>query len=281
MLLPWLPASGRMYDVLMPHLARAGFRAIAFDLAGTGRSHKKCRNWTVQQYAADVLEACGSLHTVPYTVIGGRFARVGGRGDVVSLARAGHRRGARRRAGLAPEELRKMSTPTTGLSPKLADDGGYRSFAFDVMRAHAQGVGSVLRAHRRKRCRWSTNIMRDYLELGYEAIVAGAEADAKRSQARLRRAGASRRSVAARAGDDFGYRHPRAGLQPRAGTRAQFARPQVRGQSPGAHARRAPPNTRRCWCRSRAAEARQLARQRQVVDLLRQGVGQRQRAARA
>ena len=74
-LLPWLPASGRMYEHVMPHLARAGFRAIAFDLAGSGRSHKKCRNWTVQQYAADVLEACGSLHTVPYTVVGGRFSR--------------------------------------------------------------------------------------------------------------------------------------------------------------------------------------------------------------
>ncbi len=83
-LLPWAPASGRMYDFLLPHLARAGFRAITFDLAGTGRSHKKCRNWTVQQYAADVLEACGSLHTVPYTVIGGRFGAVGGGGNVVS-----------------------------------------------------------------------------------------------------------------------------------------------------------------------------------------------------
>ena len=39
-LLPWSPASGRMYDFLLPHLARAGFRAITFDLAGTGRSHK-------------------------------------------------------------------------------------------------------------------------------------------------------------------------------------------------------------------------------------------------
>ena len=56
-LLPWSPASGRMYDAVLPHLARAGFRAIAFDLAGTGRSHKKCRNWTPQQYATDVLEA--------------------------------------------------------------------------------------------------------------------------------------------------------------------------------------------------------------------------------
>jgi pimeloyl-ACP methyl ester carboxylesterase len=73
-LLPWLPASGRMYDSIMTHLARAGFRAIAFDLAGSGRSHKSNRGWTVQQYANDVLEACGSLHTVPYTVIGGRFS---------------------------------------------------------------------------------------------------------------------------------------------------------------------------------------------------------------
>ena len=77
-LLPWLPASGRMYDAVMPHLARAGFRAIAFDLAGSGHSHRNVRNWTVQQYANDVLEACGSLHTVPYTVIGGRFSVAAG-----------------------------------------------------------------------------------------------------------------------------------------------------------------------------------------------------------
>jgi alpha-beta hydrolase superfamily lysophospholipase len=43
----------------MPHLARAGFRAIAFDLAGSGRPQEKSQ-LTVQQYAADVLEACGS-----------------------------------------------------------------------------------------------------------------------------------------------------------------------------------------------------------------------------
>jgi len=106
-LLPWSPASGRMYDHLLPQLARAGFRAIAFDLAGTGRSHKKCRNWTVQQYAADVLEACGSLHTVPYTVIGGRF------GAAVAvemlLAAPAQVTGAVLDGvpGLAPEELRK------------------------------------------------------------------------------------------------------------------------------------------------------------------------------
>jgi pimeloyl-ACP methyl ester carboxylesterase len=167
-----------MYEHVMPHLARAGFRAIAFDLAGSGRSHKKCRNWTVQQYAADVLEACGSLHTVPYTVVGGRFSA--SVAVEMLLASPAQVTGAVLDGvpGLAPEELRKMAGPTSGLSPKLSDDGAHRSFAFDV---------SV-----RTLKEWDTSFeltadtlplvyefMRDYLELGLEAIVAGVDADAK------------------------------------------------------------------------------------------------------
>jgi pimeloyl-ACP methyl ester carboxylesterase len=190
-LLPWAPASGRMYDVMLPHLARAGFRAIAFDLAGTGRSHKNCRNWTVQQYATDVLEACGSLHTVPYTIIGGRF------GSSVAvemlLASPAQVTGAVLDGvlGLAPEELRKISQPTTGLSPKL-DAEGHRGFAFDVTMRMLKD--------------WDPGFeltpdtlpvvyeyMRDYLELGYAAIVAGVEADT--------RGGRSAHDVLARLGE--------------------------------------------------------------------------------
>jgi pimeloyl-ACP methyl ester carboxylesterase len=177
-LLPWSPASGRMYDHVLPQLARAGFRAITFDLAGTGRSHRKCRNWTVQQYATDVLEACGSLHTVPYTVIGGRF----GASVAVEmmLAAPAQVTGAVLDGvlGLAPEELRKMSPPTAGLSPRISDDGAHRSFIFDV-------TVRMLKD-------WDPSFeltpdtlpvvyefMRDYLELGYEAIAAGVEAEAR------------------------------------------------------------------------------------------------------
>ena len=177
-LLPWLPASGRMYEHVMPHLARSGFRAIAFDLAGSGRSHKKCRNWTVQQYAADVLEACGSLHTVPYTVVGGRFSA--SVAVEMLLASPAQVTGAVLDGvpGLAPEELRKMTGPTTGLSPKPSDDGAHRSFAFDVaarslkewdpsFEVTAETLPQVY------------EYMRDYLELGFDNIVAGVEADAK------------------------------------------------------------------------------------------------------
>ncbi|MEO8064394.1 MAG: alpha/beta hydrolase [Pseudomonadota bacterium] len=177
-LLPWLPSSGRMYEIIMPHLARAGFRAIAFDLAGTGRSHKNCRGWTVQQYAADVLEACGSLHTVPYTVIGGRF----GASVAVEMLLASPTQvtGAVLDGvpGLAPEELRKMSATTAGLSPKLADENGYRNFAFDVSVRTLKDWDPGFELTQDS-LPLVYELTRDYLELGYDAIAAGAEADAR------------------------------------------------------------------------------------------------------
>jgi pimeloyl-ACP methyl ester carboxylesterase len=190
-LLPWSPASGRMYDAVLPHLARAGFRAIAFDLAGTGRSHKKCRNWTPQQYATDVLEACGSLHTVPYTVIGGRF----GASVAVEmlLASPAQVTGAVLDGvlGLAPEEIRKMTLPTSGLSPKL-DAEGHRAFAFEVTVRMLKDWDPSFQLTQ-DTLPVVYEYMRDYLELGYEAIAAGVEADA--------RGGKSAHDVLARLGE--------------------------------------------------------------------------------
>jgi pimeloyl-ACP methyl ester carboxylesterase len=80
--------------------------------------------------------------------------------------------------GLAPEELRKIAGPTGGLSPKIADDGAHRSFAFDVsvrtlkdwdpaFELTAETLPQVY------------EFMRDYLELGFETISAGVDSDAK------------------------------------------------------------------------------------------------------
>jgi pimeloyl-ACP methyl ester carboxylesterase len=180
-LLPWLPASGRMYDHIMSHLARAGFRAIAFDLAGSGRSHKKCRNWTVQQYAADVLEACGSLHTVPYTVVGGRFSAAVA--VEMLLASPAQVTGAVLDGvpGLAPEELRKMNGPTSGISPKLSDDGAWRAFPFEVIVRTLKEWDPSFELTQ-ETLPLVYEYVRDYMELGYDAIVAGAEADAKKEK---------------------------------------------------------------------------------------------------
>jgi pimeloyl-ACP methyl ester carboxylesterase len=180
-LLPWLPASGRMYDAIMPHLARAGFRAIAFDIAGTGRSHKKCRNWTVQQYAADVLEACGSLHTIPYTVVGGRFSA--SIAVEMLLASPAQVTGAVLDGvlGLAPEEIRKMTLPTSGLNPKLGDDGTWDRFPFQVIVRTLKEWDPGFELTQES-LPLVYEFVRDYMELGYEAIVAGAEAEAKNAK---------------------------------------------------------------------------------------------------
>jgi pimeloyl-ACP methyl ester carboxylesterase len=180
-LLPWLPASGRMYDSIMTHLARAGFRAIAFDLAGTGRSHKRCKNWTMQQYAQDVLEACGSLHTVPYTVVGGRFSA--SVAVEMLLASPAQVTGAVLDGvlGLAPEEIRKTTPYTTGLNYKLGADNSWQSYPFEaVVRMLKEWDPSF--ELKQENLPLVYEYVRDYLELGYDNIVAGAEADAKRDK---------------------------------------------------------------------------------------------------
>jgi len=81
-------------------------------------------------------------------------------------------------SGLAPEELRKVQGPTAGLSPKIGNDGAHRSFAFDVsVRTLKEWDPSFeLTADTLPMV---YEFMRDYLDLGYDAIVAGTEAEAK------------------------------------------------------------------------------------------------------
>lgn len=180
-LLPWLPASGRMYDPVMVHLARAGFRAIAFDLAGTGRSHRKCKNWTMQQYAQDVLEACGSLHTVPYTVVGGRFSA--SVAVEMLLASPAQVTGAVLDGvlGLAPEEIRKTTPYTGGLNPKLSADGSWQAFPFEAMVRMLKEWDPSFDLTQ-ETLPLVYEYVRDYMELGYDTIVANAEADARKDK---------------------------------------------------------------------------------------------------
>ena len=58
--------------------------------------------------------------------------RRGSRGNVVSLARAGHRRRARWRSGPGARRTSQDDRAHHGPVAKIADDGAHRSFAFDV-----------------------------------------------------------------------------------------------------------------------------------------------------
>ena len=127
-----------------------------------------------------MLEACGSLHTVPYTVVGGRFSA--SVAVEMLLAQPAQVTGAVLDgvSGLAPEEIRKLNGPTSGLSPKL-EDGAWREFPFDVVVRTLKEWDPSFELTQ-ETLPLVYEYVRDYLELGYEAIVAGAEADAKKDK---------------------------------------------------------------------------------------------------
>jgi len=83
--------------------------------------------------------------------------------------------------GLAPEEIRKTTPPTSGLNPKLSDDGAWQTFPFEtiVRTLKEWDPGFELT---QESLPVVYEYVRDYLELGYDNIVAGAEADARKDK---------------------------------------------------------------------------------------------------
>ena len=146
-LLHWAPASGRMYEHVLPLLARAGFRGLAFDLPGYGRSHKKARGWTPERVAREVLEAAQSLNTGPMTVVGGHASS----SVAIEMLLAEPNRVL---AGvldgvlaLTPEETKTLMSGFTGLSPRLREDGeAEQAFGPFEHRLHQRGRHQAWRA---------------------------------------------------------------------------------------------------------------------------------------
>jgi hypothetical protein len=71
-----------------------------------------------------------------------------------------------------------MTLPTSGLSPRLSDDGAHRSFAFDVTVRMLKDWDPSFELTQ-ETLPVVYEFMRDYLEPGYDAIAAGVEADAR------------------------------------------------------------------------------------------------------
>ena len=69
MLVHWTPLSGRMFGTLGPRLAAAGWRVMAPDLPGYGRSVARGADWRVEDWAACLVEVIGDAG--PAVVLGG------------------------------------------------------------------------------------------------------------------------------------------------------------------------------------------------------------------
>lgn len=72
-LLQSLTRSGSMYEHVLPRFASAGFRAIAIDLMGYGRSDARDGEWLVEDFAANLIEGFAALKIAPRIIAGGHF----------------------------------------------------------------------------------------------------------------------------------------------------------------------------------------------------------------
>ncbi|MCU0757664.1 MAG: alpha/beta hydrolase [Steroidobacteraceae bacterium] len=73
-LLHWGPGTSAQYSAIVDELAARGFRAIAPDLPGFGRSLRREGHWSVGDFADSVLECLAGWELGRCTLVGGHLA---------------------------------------------------------------------------------------------------------------------------------------------------------------------------------------------------------------
>ena len=71
LLIHWTPLSGRMFEGVAPRFAASGFRVIAPDLLGYGRSDARPTQWTIAAWASNLAEVLDALSIDRANVLGG------------------------------------------------------------------------------------------------------------------------------------------------------------------------------------------------------------------
>ena len=134
-LLHWTPASGRQYEPVLVALAARGWRAIAPDLLGYGRSDPRPADHDLPAFAASMDEALAALGVAAAPVVGGHVSAC----VAVELARL---RGARvprlvlDGCPLWPPEMRaQMARFVAGSGPQVSADGSHRTLPWDRVEA--------------------------------------------------------------------------------------------------------------------------------------------------
>jgi pimeloyl-ACP methyl ester carboxylesterase len=81
---------GVLLDQVLPALARRGYRALAIDLMGYGLSDKRQHDWSIAEFADNVLDAVTLAGVIPVGYVSGHFAGLVGL-EIAARAPAGLR----------------------------------------------------------------------------------------------------------------------------------------------------------------------------------------------
>jgi pimeloyl-ACP methyl ester carboxylesterase len=172
-LLHWAPSNGRQYELLMPHFAARGFRVLALDMPGYGRSHKATADWSCAQIAAEIAIALDHLadrNTAAYAVGGHLSAAV-----VAELAITTPQRWRRvvldGSPTLTAEQMAKLMQSFAGLSPAISATGSHKTFVWDMTERFLHEWHPDYEANA---ANFATHYeyMADYLQIGSQAIAA-------------------------------------------------------------------------------------------------------------
>jgi len=169
LLLHWAPSNGRQYEFIQPALAAHGFRVLALDLPGYGRSHKNAEGWSCEQLAAELAVACDALAIDHGFAVGGHLSAA----VVAELAILQPQRWPRivldGSPTLTPEQMAKVMRNFAGLSPVFADAGTHKAFTWDMTETFLREWDPDYRATPETMA-VQYGYMADYLQMGFSAI---------------------------------------------------------------------------------------------------------------
>jgi len=171
LLLHWAPSNGRMYEHLMPLFMARGFRVLAFDLPGYGRSHKDTAGWTCGQMAQEIAAGFDALGIRHAFAVGGHLSAA----VAAELAIADPARWTRvvldGSPTLTPEQMAALMKSFAGLSPAFTPEGTHKTFVWDMTerflhewRADYAATPENAETH--------YAYMADYLQMGFAPIRA-------------------------------------------------------------------------------------------------------------
>jgi len=176
-LLHWAPATGRMYDAIIPALANLGLGAFAPDLPGFGASLKPAAPWGPAEMAACLLDALDSLGAAPVVVVGGHLAanvaiEMALRDPVIvpAVCLDGV-------YAVTEAEGAALAAPYAGLTPRIRPDGAHRHFVWDMTVAFLHEWNPRFEASPQTLPQMYA-AMGDYLQMGYAAMLGWLEPEA-------------------------------------------------------------------------------------------------------